>query len=381
MMGLKHDSLKYENTAKAVMKYHGIESWNARALIGERLKRQTELAKQSPLSKIKVGEGLAFMQKRFNQGYLDKGLSLLGAQSILSMRITREQFVAVCWDMMKKVKDYKQCSIEPKAEHKKALYDIFDSIDFDKSGTLSRGEWAGACSVFFRGTTEEYVTAVFSILDTNGDKKLPLSELQEYLRPYVDAMTPVEAEALRPMLLKRATETIFKKMDVNSNDSVSLKEMLQWTRAGNNIIDSLAAVIDGEVYAFWLKNSKDTWKQRAAGANASPSSSISGGAPCTGSPTSTCAGSPVPTCASSPRPVDTPRPLGSPRPVGSPSPVGSPAPVSGRSPVLRGSLDHFHSTASHWSSVPPPPPPPQGGCSSHLRTFGGRYGGGRYGGC
>ena len=95
-----------------------------------------------------------------------------------------------------------------------ALYDMFDSMDIDRNGTLSLGEWAGGLSVFFKGSMEDCVQAVFQCLDQNGDGVLSKRELMEYFKPFVNCMTPQAAAALRPLLLKHATDQIYTEMQI-----------------------------------------------------------------------------------------------------------------------------------------------------------------------
>merc|ERR1719343_1241142 len=104
---------------------------------------------------------------------------------------------------------------------------------------------------------KDSIKAVFEILDENKDGHLTQSELREYLKPFVKAMMPPDAAALQPMLLKRATETIFKEMDKDISGTVSKEEMIDWTKKGKNIIDSLASLIDREVYTMWQKNQQE----------------------------------------------------------------------------------------------------------------------------
>merc|ERR1712146_655634 len=89
-------------------------------------------------------------------------------------------------------------------------------------------------------------------LDRNGDRVLDKFELMEYFQPFVNCMTPPQAEALRPLLLQKATDQIYKEMDWDLSDSISSDEFLMWARQGNNVVDRLATIIEQEVHIMWL---------------------------------------------------------------------------------------------------------------------------------
>mmetsp|Transcript_95185 Transcript_95185/g.308197 ORF Transcript_95185/g.308197 Transcript_95185/m.308197 type:complete len:162 (-) Transcript_95185:801-1286(-) len=95
------------------------------------------------------------MKDKFNQSFWSRSLQKVGI-----MRITKEQFVGVCWEMMRYQPDYRGNPIRFMPQDRDDLFLVFDSIDFDKAGTLSRGEVAGFCSVFLRSTTEELIKAI-----------------------------------------------------------------------------------------------------------------------------------------------------------------------------------------------------------------------------
>merc|ERR1712232_1240952 len=122
-------------------------------------------------------------------------------------QLTRDEFIRICVELM----DAKRIRYTPQEQAE--LYEVFESMDFDQNGVLSRGEWASGLAVFFRGTPESSVNAVFAVLDEDKNKSLSKSELQEYLKPFVHACTPSRADALRPLLLKRTTDDIYKEMD------------------------------------------------------------------------------------------------------------------------------------------------------------------------
>ena len=115
------------------------------------------------------------------------------------------------------------------------------------------GEWAGGLSVFFKGSMEDCVQAVFQCLDQNGDGVLSKRELMEYFKPFVNCMTPQAAAALRPLLLKHATDQIYMEMDWDHSDSISSEEMVAWSRSGNNVVDRLADIIENYAYSMFVE--------------------------------------------------------------------------------------------------------------------------------
>jgi Ca2+-binding EF-hand superfamily protein len=231
------DSIGFEKSASTLISLHGIEPWNARELINDNLRRQGELARRSPLRQVHVEDGLNYIGQKISSW-------LPGSKGL-----TRENFVKSCLELLR------TRNVLPFAGpgDRQELLDIFTSMDFDRNGSLSLGEWAGGLSVFFKGTFEESMHAVFQTLDSNKNGSLSKTELQEYLKPFVKAMSPNQADSLRPLLLKKATDDIYKDMDFDHNNAISSNELLEWSRRGNSIVDKLADIIDKEVYRIWLK--------------------------------------------------------------------------------------------------------------------------------
>jgi len=237
------DAVGFGRTTAGVIRMQGIEPWPARELVNENLARQAELARRHPLNQVPVEIGMNWF-KDYVGGWFK------------SAHLTREIFVDRATELLL------YCNVRHHQADVYLLYDIFDSMDYDGNGELSAGEWAGGLTVFFKGNVDQCIHAVFDILDANGDKSLSKSELTEYLKPFVSAMTPPEASALRPLLTKKAADDIFEEMDFDHNQCISSDEMLEWSQRGNNIIDKIAQIIEHEVYSVWLKE-KD--RDRIAG--------------------------------------------------------------------------------------------------------------------
>lgn len=251
------DTLGFNQSTAGVIKFHGIEPWPAREMVKDNLARQADLARRHPLNQVPVAVGMNWFRDSLGGWFNGKHL-------------TQQVFVDKAVDLMVSM------NIRHNQADRHALYDIFDSMDYDGNGELSVGEWAGGLSVFFKGDMDQCIHAIFDVLDTNGDKSLSKVELAEYLKPFVNAMTPPEAEPLRPLLTNKCADDIFAEMDFDHDNQISSDEMLHWSKQGNNIIDRLAKVIEHEVYSVWLEE-KDKSQRLAYSQGRYAKSSISQG--------------------------------------------------------------------------------------------------------
>lgn len=220
--------MDFETTAKTIVDWNNIEPWPSQKMVADRMRWQYDLSRRSPFNKVHVKEGM-----RHFKPYT--GLWTIS-------RLTRDRFVEECMQMLRSHR------FSVSAVQAQELYDIFDSMDFDGNGELSVGEWAGGMTVFFKGSIQEKVEAVFEALDKNGNGRLSKWEMQQYFKTYVHAMTPPEAESLRPLLLSRVTNDLFTELDLDHNGSISSLELVRWSEAGNDIVSKCAAIIDHEVY-------------------------------------------------------------------------------------------------------------------------------------
>eukprot|EP00811_Abedinium_folium_P013869 NODE_22906_length_689_cov_2.521352.p2 GENE.NODE_22906_length_689_cov_2.521352~~NODE_22906_length_689_cov_2.521352.p2 ORF type:complete len:199 (-),score=76.73 NODE_22906_length_689_cov_2.521352:91-657(-) len=73
----------------------------------------------------------------------------------------------------------------------------------------------------------------------------------EYFKPFLKAMTPPEADSLRPLLLDKITSDLFDEMDFGHSDVITSDELIEWTKRGNNIIDRLTDIINREFFNIW----------------------------------------------------------------------------------------------------------------------------------
>jgi len=242
------DACGIEGTTKAIMHLEKIEPWSAKDRIMVHLQKQEMLARKTPLRHVPVQDGL--------NHFTNHASGILGG---MTEAVFRKQAIAVL----------NAKGIKYSRADEQELTDVFKSMDYDDSGRLSLGEWAGGMTVFFRGSREDCVHAVFEALDADHNGTLSRQELREYLKPFVKAMVPEEAAALRPVLLKKATDDIFDEMDHfrQVDECITSEEMILWMQDGNNIIDRLVKVIDPLVYKIWLeqKTKTSTWSSFVSG--------------------------------------------------------------------------------------------------------------------
>ncbi|CAK0891253.1 unnamed protein product [Prorocentrum cordatum] len=244
----------FESGVGTLINLNGIEPWNARDLIKKNLDRQLELAKRSPLRSIPILDGLDFVRRQSEEAW---GGSLMNAVGLAPATIKKMQFVRILTNLLK----HPQLGVRHSQRDIDDLAHVFESIDFDGNGELSLGEWAGGLSVFFKSDPDSAVKAIFQTLDTDHSDDITKRELQEYLKPFVNAMSPLEAASLRPLLLKKATDDIFSEMDADHSDTISVAEMIKWSKRGKDVVHVLADIIDKEVYVIIL-NQRDKKREK-----------------------------------------------------------------------------------------------------------------------
>jgi len=222
------NAVGFERSAEVVIRSGNIQPWPAKAMIRKRLENQVTLARSSPLRTIPVHLGLHHFSNHI--GYF-RGL-------------TKKEFMEIAQNLL----ETRRIPCKPKDIE--CLKKVFDSIDYNENEELSVGEWASGLTIFFKGTQEEKTSALFQLLDRNDDGSLSKPEIKAYVTPLVQAMTPAEASALRPLLVSHAMDTIFEQVDLNHDGKCDVKEFKSWCQC-HNIVDELATVIEGEIYKIW----------------------------------------------------------------------------------------------------------------------------------
>merc|ERR1712113_872737 len=108
-------------------------------------------------------------------------------------------------------------------------------------------------------------------MDCDQNHILTKPELQEYIKPLVKAMCPSEAEVLQPVLIRKVADEIYDEMNLDHVDDISSQEMLEWMHRGNNIIDRISDIIEGELHQICKEISKNekSSRRRKGGADSS----------------------------------------------------------------------------------------------------------------
>eukprot|EP00746_Dinoflagellata_sp_MGD_P148975 gnl/MRDRNA2_/MRDRNA2_81093_c0_seq1.p1 gnl/MRDRNA2_/MRDRNA2_81093_c0~~gnl/MRDRNA2_/MRDRNA2_81093_c0_seq1.p1 ORF type:complete len:364 (-),score=78.01 gnl/MRDRNA2_/MRDRNA2_81093_c0_seq1:192-1220(-) len=215
---------EFEKSIETELCAADIEPWSANSLIQERLHKQAQLARVSPLRFVPVVDGLHHFKNA--TGKLD------------GMR--RHSFVKGLRNLLKTDK------VELEDE-------ILEAMDYDGSEALSIGEWAVGLTFLFKGTPEEKAKAIFELLDQDQDGFLSKEEIKEFVTPYVKAMIPPQALPLRPHLLEHCGEEVRRSMMCKGPRKVSQEMFIQWL-CKNDVVDFLAKIIDKEAYTMFLNS-------------------------------------------------------------------------------------------------------------------------------
>lgn len=255
-------ALGFNRSVKTLISMHGIQPWQAQELINDNRKKQVELKQRTPLQHVPVEDGLQhFVQ--YTSSWVQ--------------HLTRDRFTKQAAKLLEKRQ------VPMTQMDRNELADVFDSLDYDRNGELSTGEWAGGLSFFFKGTQEDHIHAVFDVLDLDGSKTLTKNELKEYIKPYVKAMTPPEADVLRPLLTNRACDQIYEEMDKDHQHDITSEEMVEWYAKGNDLISKIATIIEAEVYTLWMDQQMQNAQKRSTKPSA-PHTIIAGNDSCNNAP-------------------------------------------------------------------------------------------------
>ena len=142
--------------------------------------------------------------------------------------ITETEFVGIMMDLGRKYTGAKRDQKEA------ALKEIFALMDVNKSATLDREELINALAAISGGSEEDKIDAVFMLYDLNGDGLISFDEMQRHqtavfrvafaLDPKLQSKLGATPEALATA----TTEGLFREVDTDSNNVISLDEFKAW---------------------------------------------------------------------------------------------------------------------------------------------------------
>jgi len=235
----------YMQSVDLMIRSQNISPWPAEELFRAKLRVQEDLRLSTKLYLIPVDLGLTHFVNHF-PNYLSAGMKM-------------DTFVGICQNLL--------AQNHHERPQPKVLERIFRSMDFDGNGSLTVGEWAGSLKSFFMGSDEAKNRAVFRLIDTSHDGRLEKEELKEYLRPIINAMIPLDANALRPLITTRLMELVFSEIDADGDGSVTSAEFLAWSKE-HDLVRVLGRMIEGPVYKVWMRKNLKLGPLDEAGAAA-----------------------------------------------------------------------------------------------------------------
>jgi len=235
----------YMQNIDVMIRSQNIAPWPAEDMFRAKLRMQEDLRHSTKLYLIPVELGLMHFVNHM-PNYLSTGMKV-------------DTFVSIAQNLL--VQNHHE---KPQPQ---ALQRIFRSMDYDGNGSLTVGEWSGGLKTFFMGTEEAKNRAVFRLIDTSTDGRLDKDELKEYLRPIMNAMIPIEANSLRPLILSRLLELVFTEIDADGDGTVTSGEFLAWSKE-HDLIRVLGKMIEGPVYKVWMRKNLKLGPLDEAGAAA-----------------------------------------------------------------------------------------------------------------
>ncbi|KAG7395517.1 hypothetical protein PHYBOEH_003657 [Phytophthora boehmeriae] len=123
---------------------------------------------------------------------------------------------------------------EPTREITRFFDRLFDAFDVDKSDSVDFVELSSGLSVLCGGSSEDNVTAAFSLFDANGDGYITEQEMEAYLTSVFKVMyetSPAMTQSIgitAKALAHYTTVQAFEESDVNHDGKLSLEEFRSW---------------------------------------------------------------------------------------------------------------------------------------------------------
>ncbi|KAG5685021.1 hypothetical protein PVAND_014224 [Polypedilum vanderplanki] len=117
---------------------------------------------------------------------------------------------------------------------------VFNSIDRDSNGSVSFEEFVLNLSTLSRGSLDEKLKWTFQLYDVNGDGFISREEMTEVMTSVYELMGKVPEGCKEENQIKEKVDNVFKKMDMNADDKISLDEFLISCHKDDGILRSIA---------------------------------------------------------------------------------------------------------------------------------------------
>ncbi|KAL7029345.1 hypothetical protein ACKWTF_006199 [Chironomus riparius] len=116
---------------------------------------------------------------------------------------------------------------------------VFNSIDRDSNGSVSFEEFVINLSTLSRGSLDEKLEWTFQLYDVNGDGYISKEEMTEVMTSVYELMGKISEGCKEESQIKAKVESMFKKMDLNADDKISLDEFLLSCHKDDGLLRSI----------------------------------------------------------------------------------------------------------------------------------------------
>ncbi|CAO1416361.1 unnamed protein product [Diamesa hyperborea] len=117
---------------------------------------------------------------------------------------------------------------------------VFMAIDRDANGSVSFEEFVLNLSILSRGTMDDKLEWTFQLYDVNNDGFITKEEMTEVITAVYELMGKISEGCKEENQIKAKVESMFKKMDENADNKISLEEFLSSCHKDDGLMNSIA---------------------------------------------------------------------------------------------------------------------------------------------